>query len=219
VRARAVLAVVVAVGCGTAKPTPGTQPVPPALEKGTGSTGAGDDDAEADVGGDGVTAPDPNSNRPTSEARSDFEPCEPTVEDHAAGNRDRYRFEDPATGFVGFKNKAGTVVIAPTFRFAYEFGPGGVSSAVDGVTPFVFIDTAGKVIAKAYAFDNGPDYFQDGLARIVDARGRVGFIDTRGRIVIAPQYDDAASFCHGKAEVAVGAKTFVIDKTGKTVAP
>jgi hypothetical protein len=175
------------------------------------------DDELHDRGGE--DAPDGDADRPTSDHRADFQPCEPVVEDHAPGNRDRYRFEDASTGLVGFKNKAGVVVIPAIYRFAYEFGPGGVSAAVDGTTPFVFIDPAGKVIAKAYAYDNGPDYFQDGHARIVDARGKVGFMDTRGKIVIPPQYDDAASFCNGKAEVAVGAKTFVIDHAGKTVAP
>jgi hypothetical protein len=235
--ARALIVVVAAAaaGCGskperTTTPTE-TKPIGPAEqqkppleqpkhgEDGPGTSGnippdAGNSGDEGGGGGDKHS----HSNALTSEHRHDFTPCESVVEDHAPGNVDRYRFEDPATGLVGFKNGAGTIVIKPQFRYAYEFGPGGISAAVDGTT-FVFIDKSGKVIAKAYAFDNGPDYFQEGVARIVDAKGKVGFIDTKGKIVIAPQYDDAASFCNGKAEVAVGAKTFVIDLLGKTVAP
>lgn len=211
-----IVMVMATVACGTTvknspvsvadKRDPGAETVNPNLPGNTGNTG--------DDGGGG-----PDSDRPTAEHRSDFEPCEPTIESQPAGNYDRYSFEDPKTGLVGFKNSAGAVVIPATYRFAYEFGTGGIAAAVDGTTPFVFIDSAGKVIAKAYAYDNGPDYFQDGLARIVDPRGKIGFIDNRGKIVITPQFDDAASFCHGKAEVAAGGKTFVIDRAGKTVAP
>lgn len=167
----------------------------------------------------GNTPDGSDENRPSSDHRADFQPCEPTIEDHAAGNFDRYSFEDAKTGLIGFKTSSGAIVIPARFRFAYEFGTGGIAAAVDGTTPFVFIDSTGKTIAKAYAYDNGPDYFEEGLARIVDPRGKVGYIDTTGKIAIAPQFDDAASFCHGKAEVAAGGKTYVIDREGKTVAP
>jgi hypothetical protein len=170
-------------------------------------------------GGTGNTPDGSNQNRPSSDHRADFQPCEPSIEDHSPGNYDRYSFEDAKTGLIGFKTSSGAIVIPARFKFAYEFGDGGIAAAVDGTTPFVFIDSTGKTIAKAYAYDNGPDYFEEGLARIVDPRGKVGYIDTTGKIVIAPQFDDAASFCHGKAEVAAGGKTYVIDRAGKTVAP
>ena len=73
---------------------------------------------------------------------------------------------------------------------------------------------SGKVLAKAFGFDNGPDYFQEGYARIVGPTGKVGFIDERGHIAITPQFDAASSFCHGKAEVTVGGKTSKIDPSG-----
>jgi hypothetical protein len=176
-------------------------------DKGTGHQEVGD------------TPDGTNQNRPSSDHRADFQPCEPSIEDHKPGNYDRYSFEDAKSGLIGFRNGSGAIVIPARFRFAYEFGDGGIAAAIDGTTPFVFIDSTGKTIAKAYAYDNGPDYFEEGLARIVDSRGKVGYIDTSGKIAIAPQFDDAASFCHGKAEVAAGGKTYVIDTAGKTVAP
>jgi hypothetical protein len=146
---------------------------------------------------------------------TDDDACGSQIEDHAAGNHDRYKYEDPATGLTGFKNSAGVVVIKPTYRFAYEFGPGGVAAAVDGTTPFVFIAPSGAVLARAYAFDNGPDYFQEGMARIVDAAGKIGFIDDHGTIAIPPRFDQAEGFCHGRADVVEAGTPFVIDRSGK----
>lgn len=147
------------------------------------------------------------------------EDCAARVEDWPPGNHDRYSFEDPLTQKRGFKDGKGNIVIAATFHHVYEFGPGGVSAAIDVVTPFVFIDVNGKRIAKAYASDNGPDYFQEGIARIVDDKKKVGFMTDRGEILSAPRYDDAGSFCHGKAEVQLGGETFWIDKRGNKTAP
>jgi hypothetical protein len=140
--------------------------------------------------------------------------CGSEIEDHPPGNHDRFKFEDPATGLFGFKNAAGVVVIQPTYHAVYEFGPGGVSAAIDGKTPFVYLAPSGAVLAKAYAFDNGPDYFQEGMARIVDPAGKIGFIDNRGTIVIPPRFDEASGFCHGRAEVVEAGVTHVIDRTG-----
>ena len=111
-------------------------------------------------------------------------------------------FQDAKTGLTGFK-RGGQIVVAPRFRFAYELNAHGVTAAVDASGP-VFIDSAGGVLARAFTYDNGPDYFSERLARIVDKSGKVGFIDDRGRIAIRPQFDHAAAMCHGRAAVCVG---------------
>ena len=141
------------------------------------------------------------------------EDCASSVEDSKPGHHDRYAFETP-DGLRGYKDGKGTVVIAPRLRFGYEFKPGGIAAAVDHDGSLVYIDTAGKVIARAYAFDNGPDYFQEGHARIVDGRNKIGFINERGEITMAPRFDEAESFCHGKAAVREGTRRFFINKRG-----
>jgi len=142
-------------------------------------------------------------------------PCEPRM-DMPEGLHDRYAFTDEATEKSGFKNKAGTVIIPATFHAVYPFTPGGVAAAIDGTTPFVFIDTSGKVLGKAFAFDNGPDYYQEGFARIHGPDGKIGFIsETTGKIEIATQFDKATNFCDGKAQVSVGGDKYSIDTTGK----
>lgn len=146
------------------------------------------------------------------------EDCTARIEDWKPGNHDRHAFEDPVTNLHGYKNGAGKIVIAATYRAGYEFGPGGVAAVIDGTTPFLFIDPSGKVIAHAYASDNGPDYFQEGHARIV-ANKKVGFMTDRGQITVPPQFDGAASFCHGKVEVELDGETYYIDKQGKRTTP
>ena len=167
----------------------------------------------------------PSNVRPTPDdpKRTYVENCEPVSKGHASGQRDRYSFEDSKTRKWGFKDKAGKVVIPAVYEHVYEFSPQGLAGVVapakDGGSPFLFIDPSGKPIARVYPFDNGPDYFQEGLARIVDDNKRVGFIDERGTIVIAPKFALAASFCHGKAEVEVDDGTYFIDRQGNKTTP
>lgn len=41
---------------------------------------------------------------------------------------------------------------------------------------------------EVYQYDNGDDYFSEGLQRIVDKDGKIGFRDSIGKIVIQPRY-------------------------------
>ena len=52
-----------------------------------------------------------------------------------------------------------------------------------------------------FHYDNGPDYVREGLYRIVDDRGRMGYADESGRVVIAPRFAFALPFEGGKAKV------------------
>jgi len=135
---------------------------------------------------------------------SDAAGCEPEMAmGHPPGAHDRYRFE-AADGRHGFRDKSGKVVIPPRFRFAYEFSPEGVAPVVEDKR-FAFIDTKGHVIAEAYGYDNGPDYFVEGRARIVRG-GKVGYIDRAGKIAIEPRWEYAAPFCEGRAAVCQGCR-------------
>lgn len=171
-----------------------------------------------------TAAPGARAPLPLPPATPEAEPCEAQIEDAPPGNHDRVAFE-AADGAYGYKNLAGEPVIAPRFAFAYEFGEAGLAAAVErpttpaGKPRFVFIDPRGVELAQAYAFDNGPDYFQEGLARIVGADGRVGFIDRGGAIVIAPRFVDATGFCHGQAMVHDGHAQWTIDRAGAAVGP
>ena len=53
----------------------------------------------------------------------------------------------------------------------------------------------------AFQFDNGDDYVVEGMYRIVDESGRIGYADERGNTVIVPRFAGAFPFENGRAMV------------------
>jgi hypothetical protein len=90
------------------------------------------------------------------------------------------------------------------------------------------INAMGKELFEVFNYDNGPDIPSNGLFRIVKD-GKIGYANTKGQIVIAPQYKCAWPFEKGKAQVSYNCNIvqegeiklwkegdwFYIDKTGK----
>lgn len=76
--------------------------------------------------------------------------------------------------------------------FAYEDKPG---------ARIVCLDKNGKQLFYVFSYDNGPDYAEEGLFRILNEEGMMGFADTLGEVVIQPQYKFAFPFKDGKARV------------------
>ena len=64
----------------------------------------------------------------------------------------------------------------------------------------VCIDNQGKELFYVYKYDNGPDYIREGLFRIMDEDGWIGFADSLGNVVIKPQFKFATSFENGNAQ-------------------
>ncbi|MCL1835509.1 MAG: WG repeat-containing protein, partial [Oscillospiraceae bacterium] len=58
----------------------------------------------------------------------------------------------------------------------------------------------------------------EGLARFLE-KGKYGYVDMAGNIVVAPQYDSAGDFSQGRAVVGNNGKFGYIDKKGAVVAP
>lgn len=120
--------------------------------------------------------------------------------------------------------------IAARFVAAEPF-QGGIAWAVDESGP-VWIDTTGKVLARSFLFDNGPDPFASGRTRIVEGE-KMGFMDDKGNVVIAPRFTWVdpfegahATFCEGCALVSdgehkriEGGTWGVIDAKGEVVVP
>ena len=65
----------------------------------------------------------------------------------------------------------------------------------------VCIDNQGKELFYVFKYDNGPDYIREGLFRIMDENGWIGFSDSLGNVVIKPQFKFAFPFKGGKAKV------------------
>lgn len=62
------------------------------------------------------------------------------------------------------------------------------------------INKKDEKLFNVYMFDNGPDYYSEGLFRII-VNGKMGFANEKGKIVIEPKYSFAAPFYGGKAKV------------------
>lgn len=71
----------------------------------------------------------------------------------------------------------------------------------------VGIDRAANILFDIVFFDNGPDYFQEGLVRI-QRNGKMGFANKKGEVVIPCEYDYVRWFQDGVAEVTYDARTY-----------
>ncbi len=110
------------------------------------------------------------------------------------------------------------------------FSNNGLAVLLHGDSIF-YVSKSGK-IARTHFFDNGPDYFNGGLARTI-SKNKYGYIDEQLNIVIKPEYDFAFPFEDGTAivcndcltesdgehSIVVKGTWGVINKTGKVVVP
>ena len=101
---------------------------------------------------------------------------------------------------------------------------------LDDNNRFAAINKEQNVLFYVLPFDNGPDYTSEGLFRIID-KGKIGYANMKGEIVIKPTYQCALPFEDGKAKVTrkceyrmkdehpylVSSEWFFIDHSGKKV--
>jgi len=140
-----------------------------------------------------------------------------------------YLFEDD--GLYGYMDQHNHIVIDAQYLAAMEFTENGIAAVADSAG-WAYIDVLGNILIRPYIYDNGPDYFSEGLARFVE-NGKFGFFDKFGVPVIDAQWDFAYPFHNGKAAVCNGCKIILdnehsgitggkwgyIDKTGKIISP
>ena len=144
--------------------------------------------------------------------------------------------EFSAQGVCGQFTDEDTIIIKPKHLKNMDFGEGNstvlyANASSEGKRNVFYVTKSGKTI-HTFFFDNGPDYFHDGLARVIK-KGKIGFINENLEVVIEPKYDYAHYFQDGKARVCngctekkegeystmVGGKWGVIDTTGKLIEP
>ncbi len=128
-----------------------------------------------------------------------------------------------------FVNRKGDTVIPPGRYYATWTDTLKTFAIVsDKNLGLIGIDKEGNVLYKVFSFDNGPDFINEGLFRVV-RYGKIGYADRRGKIVIPCQFDCAYYFENGKAKVSKNCKKikdfdhvkwesdswYFIDKTGK----
>lgn len=110
---------------------------------------------------------------------------------------------EPGEDF-GYINQEGDTII-PFGQFTQSFTDtivtyGIVMEKSGGNDVLIGINQKGQRLYEVYWFDNGPDYIEEGMFRII-RNGKIGFADTTGKIVIEPQFECAYPFSNGQARV------------------
>jgi hypothetical protein len=105
-------------------------------------------------------------------------------------------------GLYGYRNAERGVVIVPRYYVAHDFNAHGIAAVADD-SGWAYIDQKGEIIVRPFVFDNGPDYFQEQVARYT-VGDKFGFFDEEGKVVIDPRFDFALPFSDGLAAVCEG---------------
>ena len=71
--------------------------------------------------------------------------------------------------------------------------------------PWIGIDRNENLLFEVFYFDNGPDYIEEGLFRVI-RNGKIGYANAQGEVVIPCQFDCAYYFENGKAKVSKDCK-------------
>ena len=105
---------------------------------------------------------------------------------------------------IGFRSiTSGEIIVEPKYTQSITLGKGLISVYTNG--KWKVLDNGGKETLEIFTYDNGPDYFKEGLARFVKD-GKMGFFDETGKIVIPAQFDFVYPFEGGKAQFVSGGK-------------
>lgn len=101
----------------------------------------------------------------------------------------------------GYINTKGDTVINCVYPLSYTDTIYQIGFVADNNGNIKCFSKKGDFLFFVYKYDNGPDYSSDGLFRIVDDQGLIGFADTLGRVVVSPQFKYAFPSINGKAKV------------------
>ncbi len=117
------------------------------------------------------------------------------------GKEDNRLFVIEKDGLYGYTNAKGDTVIDCVYPLVYTDTITQIGFVADNTGKIKCINHKGKYLFDVFKYDNGPDYPSEGLFRIVDKEGLIGFADTIGNLVIPPRYRFAYPFTNGKAKV------------------
>ncbi|WP_283421387.1 WG repeat-containing protein [Chryseobacterium profundimaris] len=112
---------------------------------------------------------------------------------------------------VGVKTQDGKIVIPAQFKIfsylkdgelvkgetIYFDGPKRDEKQEKNAWGYVY-DRKGNFLYRPFFYDNGADYFSEGVRRFVK-NGKVGFVDRNGTVIIKPEHDFVSSFNYGYA--------------------
>lgn len=105
-------------------------------------------------------------------------------------------------GLYGYIDAANDTVIDCEYSHAYTDSIKTLGFVFDSRNrKIICFNNKGERLFYVFRYDNGPDYIQEGLFRIDNEKGLIGFADSTGNVVITPQFKFAFPFNDGKAKV------------------
>lgn len=105
-------------------------------------------------------------------------------------------------GLYGYVNAKNDTVIACKYIHAHTDSITALGFVFDQkIKKIICFNNKGEALFYVVKCDNGPDYIRDGLFRIMNDKGLIGFADSLGNVVIEPQFKCAFPFSDGKAKV------------------
>ena len=102
----------------------------------------------------------------------------------------------------GYKTSKDSILLEAQYLVATSFSEKGIALVTDQKS-MKYINWKGEILVEPFVFDNGVDYFKEGLARFVEHE-KMGFFDESATKVIAAKYDFAYPFSEGLAAVCIG---------------
>ena len=104
-----------------------------------------------------------------------------------------------------FRNQDGSIGIEKSVFKKIDFDKSGLAGGSIGNDGCFWLNKKG-LLRKTFCYDNGADYFQEGLARYVGPDGLFGYINKKLKIVIPAKYSFGFPFSKGNARVCQGCK-------------
>lgn len=112
------------------------------------------------------------------------------------------RSVDIGTEEYGYTDLEGNTVI-PFGKYAYCFTDTlrFYAAVLTSTNECIGIDSHDRQLFRIYWFDSGPDYPKEGMFRIVDEAGKLGYANEKGEIIIPPRFAFGFPFEDGVAKV------------------
>lgn len=121
-------------------------------------------------------------------------------------------------GLYGYVNATNDTVIACEYFHAYTDSIKTLGFVFDfKKRKIICFNNKGERLFHVFKYDDGPDYIRDGLFRIINDKGLIGFADSLGNVVVEPQFKCAFPFYDGKAKVAFRGKRRKVSGSHETI--
>lgn len=101
----------------------------------------------------------------------------------------------------GYVDGQGDTIISCKYLMAYTDTIRRIGFVATQSGSIKCFDYRGNYLFDVFPYDNGPDEVSEGLFRILDKKGLIGFADTLGTVVITPQFKYAFPSKNGRAKV------------------